>query len=117
MAGGIPKTIYTSCAKGVEGNDTKIDDYLKVFPNPVSNFLYVEIDVTAHVHGFQTKSKVSPTYEVFLYDRTGNMVRQQKTKDGKVEFNVSNLTNGIYYLIIFDDLGSTPATRQIVVEH
>jgi len=117
--GVVSKTIYATCAKGgSDGNNINLDAYVTAFPNPVSTSLYVEIDAAAHVKDLQSKSaRTTPTYEIFLYDRLGDMVRQQKTKDGRVEFNISNLTNGVYYLLVFDELGSTPATRQIVVEH
>ena len=46
-----------------------------------------------------------------------NLLRQQKTKGGTVEFNVSGLTDGVYYLHVYDGVSETPEMRQIVVEH
>ena len=47
----------------------------------------------------------------------GNLLLQQKARGGTIEFNVSNLPNGIYYLHIYDDAGSAPVMQQIMVEH
>ena len=58
-----------------------------------------------------------PVYDLRLYDGQGNLLRQQKTKGSTVQFNVSALPNGIYYLHIYDGVSDTPEMRQIVVEH
>jgi len=80
----------------------------KSYPNPVSNFLNIEIDATI---------AQGTTYDIRLYDKQGNLMRQKKTKGGTVQFNVANLPNGIYYLHIYDGVSETPEMRQIVVEH
>ena len=36
---------------------------------------------------------------------------------GEVQFDVSNLPNGIYYLHVYDEVSETPEIRQIMVEH
>ena len=81
-----------------------------VYPNPVSDILNVEIDPPANL-------KTPPTYDIRLYDGMGNLLRQSFSKGGTVQFNVSALPDGIYYLHIYDGVSNTPEMQQIVVEH
>ena len=56
------------------------------------------------------------TFDVRLYDGRGNLLQQQKTKGGTLQFNVSNLPNGIYLLWIDDGVSEKPEVQNIVVE-
>ena len=47
----------------------------------------------------------------------GNLLRQAATKGGAVQFNVSNLPDGIYYLHVYDGVSEKPEMQQIVIEH
>ena len=38
-------------------------------------------------------------------------------KSGKVQFNVSNLPNGFYYLHIYENINEKPTIQQIIVKH
>ena len=58
-----------------------------------------------------------PICDVRLYDGQGNLLRQQKTKGGTVQFNVANLPDGIYYLHVYDVINGKPEMLQIMVEH
>jgi len=83
------------------------------YPNPVSDMLTIETGSSSN-----TKAQgSSPTYDIRLYNGQGNIVRHQSNKGGTVQFNVSNLPNGIYYLHIYDGVSSKPEMQQIVVEH
>jgi len=84
-----------------------------VYPNPVYDILTVDLSIG----GNNAQGRTAPNYDVRLYDGQGNMVRQQFAKGGTVQFNVSNLPDGIYYLHIYDGVNSTPEMRQIVVQH
>ena len=92
-----------------------------VYPNPVSDILNIETGQIANstkqtiISGKQFN--IDPVYDVRLYDGQGNLLRQQKTKGGTVQFNVSNLPDSQYYLHIYDDAGSKPVMETIVVEH
>jgi len=44
------------------------------------------------------------------------MVRQTTTKDGTIQFNVSNLPAGAYYLHIYDDVNNKPEIKQVLIE-
>jgi len=79
--------------------------------------LYIEIDADAAHAMLPTAVSNGLSFDVRLYDVQGNLLRQQKTKGGTVEFNVANLPDNIYYLHVYDGVNSTPVMQQIVVEH
>ena len=79
------------------------------YPNPVNDILTIETGTSVKV--------VSLTYDIRLYDGQGNLLRQAVNKGGTVQFNVSALPDGIYYLHIYDGINSTPEMQQIVVQH
>ena len=92
------------------------------FPNPVDDILTIDLDAFAAAYP-PSQSPTSgtplnpPVYDVRLLDGQGNLLRQQKAKGGTVQFNVSNLPDGMYYLHIYDGVGATPIMEIIVVEH
>ena len=92
---------------------------VSVYPNPSSDILTIEInaDFTQEAVDSQESSNTPFTFDIRLYDGQGNMLRQQSTKGDTVQFNVSNLPNGIYYLHIYDGVNSTLEMQQIVIEH
>ena len=95
--------------KGSAGNSL-------AYPNPVSDILSVDVDALAE-QSAAVAQRQAPTYDIRLYDEQGNILRQQKAKSGTVQFNVSNLPDGIYYLHIYDSINSIPVMQQIIVEH
>ena len=86
------------------------------YPNPVNDILTVDIEAYAQqfVSGDQ---RISPAFDIRLYDSYGIMVRQATSKGSNVEFHVSNLPNGIYFLHINDDINNKPEKQIIVVQH
>jgi len=108
-AGNLSKTIIASCSKSSSSS------YVTAYPNPANNILYIEIDA-ADIQSLLSV-KVNLTFDVRLYDGQGNMLRNTKTKGGIVEFDVSNLTEGMYYLHVYDGVNSTPEMQMILVEH
>ena len=99
--------------------------YISSYPNPASDILQIEFDQQgiAQAKALQQTTtdaksiKTDPTYDIRLYDGQGNMLRQQFTKGGNVQFNVASLANGVYYLHIYDGTDNKPEMRQIVVQH
>ena len=82
---------------------------MMVYPNPTAGILNIEVASSQN-------GKTALDYDIRLYDGQGNLLRQKKTKVNTVQFNVSNLPNGIYYLHIHDGVSDTPEIRQIMVE-
>ncbi|MDR1153179.1 MAG: T9SS type A sorting domain-containing protein [Bacteroidales bacterium] len=99
--------------------------YVSSYPNPASDILNIEIDQQAAAQAQSLRQtstgakrlKTEPAYDIRLYDYQGNLLRHAKIKGGRIEFNVANLPNGIYYLNIYDGIHDKPEMRQIVVEH
>ena len=88
------------------------------YPNPVSDILHIDIDqYKIEMDNVIGKSQQTINFDIRLYDGQGNMLRQTFSKDGTVQFNVSNLLNGIYYLHIYDGINDKPEMKQIVVQH
>ena len=61
-------------------------------------------------------NKMAASYDIRLYDWQGNMKRQAYTKGGIVEFNVSNLPDGIYYIHIYDGINTKPETYKVIIK-
>ena len=106
----------------IDGNCRgKLPSYIIVYPNPVSDILTVEIDGDAAARELQAlvnaKSLAgAPTFDIRLYDGQGTLLLQQKTKGGRVQFDVSDLRVGVYYLHITDGVSEKPAMQQVIVE-
>jgi hypothetical protein len=83
------------------------------YPNPVNDILNIEIDNQAA----KQQPNVINSYNIRLYDVLGNIRRQTTTQNSSIQFNVSNLPNGFYYLHIYDGVSSKPDMRTIVVQH
>ncbi len=111
----------------IKCNDCEFDGYSAkssslVYPNPVSDVLNVDLELATSsgalesvANGVQLKQE--STYDVRLYDRQGNLLRHAIAKGGNVEFNVQSLSNGVYFLHIYDGISEKPKMQQIVVEH
>ena len=103
---------FISCPKGRGDDDS--DSYVTVYPNPTDGILYVEIDDPNS--GAISSSNTAITYDVRLYNGQGNMLRQQFTQGGTVEFDVSGFPPGMYYLHVYDGVNAMPEVHQVVVE-
>ena len=76
------------------------------YPNPVSDILTIDIK----------EDSTNLNFDVRLYDGMGNILRQQQTQGGTVQFNVSSLRDGIYYLHIYDGVNDQPEIQKIIVK-
>ncbi len=87
------------------------------YPNPVSDILFVDLDAYAEQQGqlINAGQRANITYDVRLYDMNGILQLQQKAKSGIVQFDVSNLPDGNYFLHIYDGLSNVPSIMQIIV--
>jgi len=104
-------TLYTNAGKSGSSGISSIN--VKAYPNPVSYILNIEIDQQAQS---STSIQTSPTYAIRLYDGQGNLLRFAKTKGVTVQFDVSSLLDGIYYLHVYDEISGIPEILQIMVE-
>ena len=75
------------------------------------------ISGTFHVLlGYEADAREQSIFDVRIYDRRGNMVRQVVTEGGSVAFDLSDLPDGTYYLHICNGVGE-PMIQPIVVEN
>ena len=108
----IPAAVITNSSSS--SSSTSSRSTITAYPNPVSGILTVEIEPAQRSSAGIIDADI--TYDVRLYDRQGNILRQTKTKDGNIDFNVYNLPVGVYYLHVHDGVSAVPEMRRIVVE-
>ena len=94
------------------------------YPNPASDVLNITIEASASQNlsrqqgSVDTKSlQTAATYDIRLYSRHGRLLRQATTHGENVQFDVTHLHEGIYYLHIYDGVGEKPEIHQIMVKH
>jgi len=108
----IEYRIYAGCSGRSPANDfTDIESDVspvKVFPNPASDILTVEFEDSS-------LARSGSAYNVNLFDSQANLVRQQRSTGGAVEFNVGNLPTGVYFLYIFDNVNDKLEVKQVVI--
>ncbi|MGN7867247.1 T9SS type A sorting domain-containing protein, partial [Chryseobacterium sp. 22458] len=74
---------------------------IKIYPNPVSDYAYVEI-------GFDFKEA-----EILLYDMSGRQLQSLKTKNNVTKINTQNLVQGAYLVTIKTDNNKTANAKLI----
>ena len=85
----------------------------QVYPNPVGDMLTVDPDAIIPVN-----QRRSASCEIRLADMHGNLKRQATGNyGGKIQIDVSGLSNGIYFLHIYNGVGNSLVTYKIVVRH
>jgi len=87
---------------------------VNAYPNPVKDILNIEI--LAEVDAM-LRTKGNPNYDIRLYNSMGSLVRQTTTRSANMQFNVSHLPNGTYYLHIYNGINEKPEIKQIIVQH
>ncbi|PIF44471.1 putative secreted protein (Por secretion system target) [Chryseobacterium sp. 52] len=74
---------------------------IKIYPNPVSDYAYVEI-------GFDFKEA-----DIILYDMGGRQLQSLKTKNKVTKINTQNLIQGAYLVTIKTDMNKTVSAKII----
>jgi len=64
--------------------------------------LTIEVEFTENARVAVSANRIEQNiiYDIRLFNAQGVVVRQQQTKTGKIEFNVTNLPEGTYFLHI-----------------
>lgn len=94
-----PDTAY--CANIVSVEELMLDDYFKVYPNPVDNILTVEWDGMKYV-------------KIEIFDMVGRKMMQSISNGGRKYLDISDLENGIYLVSI--DSGERRYSRKIIIQ-
>ena len=83
--------------------DQLIEKYdIKIYPNPVSDYAYVEI-------GFNDFKEA----DILLYDMSGRQLQNLKTKNKVTKINTQALVQGAYLLTIKTDTGQSASVKII----
>jgi hypothetical protein len=80
-----------------------------IYPNPAYDMLSIEIACT------QNNSTAS--YEILLFNSQGNLLRRAQAKENIVQFDVSALPGGIYFLHISNGISAISETHKVIVKH
>jgi len=84
-------------------------------PNPVSNILTIDLTQAATSTPLSDRGRASETiFDIRLLNSHGMTVRQQRTQARSIQFDVSNLPEGTYYLHI--EHGGEIEMHQIIVQ-
>ncbi|WP_294287204.1 T9SS type A sorting domain-containing protein, partial [uncultured Chryseobacterium sp.] len=98
--------------KIVKLGDKQIDQLIekqdiKIYPNPVSDYAYVEI-------GFpSTGSGIGFSAEITVYDMGGRQLQSIKTKNKVTKINTQPLVQGAYLVSVKTDAGKTASAKII----
>ena len=88
-----------------------------VYPNPASGVVSVEIAAEAVALLKTNRSIADPVFDIRIYDGMGNLLCQTTTRSATAQFNVNSLSDGVYYLHIYNGVNEEPVVKQIVVQH
>ena len=107
------------CTLGVNVTRGASASPFKVYPNPADNILYIDVDQQAILANSPAGSLVNknPVCEFRLFSLMGVIVLQSTSSSNKVQLNVSNLPDGIYFLHLYDGISGMPEIKQVVIKH
>ncbi|MEJ5103890.1 T9SS type A sorting domain-containing protein [Chryseobacterium sp. MYb328] len=106
LAGTSAKELGKENWKIVKLGDKQVNDLIekydiKIYPNPVSDYAYIEI-------GFDFKEA-----DIMLYDMSGRQLQNLKTKNKVTKINSQNLIQGAYLVTIKTDTNKTANAKLI----
>ncbi|MCS4305590.1 T9SS type A sorting domain-containing protein [Chryseobacterium sp. BIGb0232] len=106
LAGTSAKELGKENWKIVKLGDKQVNDLIekydiKIYPNPVSDYAYVEI-------GFDFKEA-----DIMLYDMSGRQLQNLKTKNRVTKINTQALVQGAYLVTIKTDTNKTANAKLI----
>ncbi|MDD4116224.1 MAG: hypothetical protein PHG27_11645 [Massilibacteroides sp.] len=92
----------------------------KVYPNPVSNVLIIDLASLTEkdIQSIKQNNISKTSYDIYLYNLMGSTVKRTKVSDKQqVRMDVTNLPDGYYYLIIDDKSGNESEKQTIIIKH
>jgi hypothetical protein len=111
LAGTSAQTLGEENWKIIKLGDKQIDQLIekqdiKIYPNPVSDYAYVEI-------GFEGLREGAFEAEINLYDMSGRQLQSLKTKNKVTKINTQNLIQGAYLIVVKTDTNKTANAKLI----
>jgi len=119
MVGGAVNFVTCSTIANVGRGGGTVSPFT-IYPNPVNDILYIDVDQQAIIDSQSTGSSVNknPICEFRLYSMTGAMVLQTTSGNSRVQLNVSSFPNGMYYLHLYDNVTSgNPEIKAVIIKH
>jgi len=89
------------------------------YPNPASDLINVEIaaETVAKVKSLLKSATADPVFNIKLLEGQGAVQHCAVSNGKSVQFNVSGLPNGIYYLEINNGVSKKPKSIKVTVKH
>ncbi|ANF49958.1 secretion protein [Chryseobacterium glaciei] len=111
LAGTSAEQLGSENWKIIKLGDKQIDQLIvkqdiKIYPNPVSDYAYVEI-------GFEGLREGAFEAEINLYDMSGRQLQSLKTKNKVTKINTQNLIQGAYLITIKTDTNKAANAKLI----
>lgn len=94
---------YGSTVTGIQINETLQNDLL-LFPNPASG------KVTIH-----TTTRYSERQVISIEDLSGNTILRQETNKPDVNFDLKDLSNGVYFVKVRNTLNNSVSIKKLVL--
>ena len=95
IAEGVQQPFEISVVSGIK-HAKGINLSVSTYPNPVADFLILEIDFTTAA--VQTRHALSQRYIASIYDTNGNLIKSEIITGDKTEINMQNFVPATYFL-------------------
>ncbi|WP_157450671.1 T9SS type A sorting domain-containing protein, partial [Chryseobacterium sp. CCH4-E10] len=102
--------------KIVKLGDSQVDALIekqdiKIYPNPVSDYAYVEIGFESLRVGGSGNTEKSFEAEIVVYDMGGRQLQSLKTKNKVTKINTQNLVQGAYLVSVKTNDNKTASAK------
>ncbi|MFC2089632.1 T9SS type A sorting domain-containing protein [Bacteroidota bacterium] len=85
-AGNISDTVGFTVVTGI-GNDMIIDDYIRIYPNPISTYLNIETGQADH-------------YSIEIISMNGQLIYTTNMEQSSMQIDVSPFSKGVYFITV-----------------
>lgn len=94
------KELWSFNTTTLSASDPKSNNRIKIYPNPVSNYLIIEPSLTGN-------------YQLKVINQLGQIVLKQSKNTASSSLNVGALSNGLYFLTINSENGNSQTIKFI----
>ena len=106
--------VYAS-AVGIENvSSSEVEAWLRVFPNPAKDVLYIELTEQASTPLSLTKKYKSDSYWIEIVNVLGQTIKQQPIEQSNLSIDVKDFNCGVYTILIKTEVGTL--SRKVVIE-
>jgi len=88
--GGVDGTILKTTNGGVGINEPSVgENVVRIYPNPATNIITINIE-----------NSINDASTLYIYNALGDLVKIENIKQNQPQFNIADLCNGIYMVIV-----------------